>query len=148
MPSLRYLIFHLALSSLLLAFPARSWAQAHEQRAGAYVLRSSTVGSETLAKETAIKHGIVPAPTRAVINVTVSKGNQTVPATVSVAARDLIGRARDIPVRQTKENGYVSYVGAYEFVNGEVLDFTIKARPEGNQETLSLHFRDRMWRQQ
>lgn len=146
MPYLRHPMVNLGLISFLLASPLTSWAQSHEQRAGAYVLRSSTVGSETLSKETALHHGIVPAPTRAVINVTVSKGDQTVPAAVSVVARNLSGRARDIPVRQTEENGYVSYVGAYDFVNGEVLDFAVKARPEGNQETLSLRFRDRMWR--
>jgi hypothetical protein len=65
---------------------------------------------------------------------------------VSVVARNLTGRARDIPVRQTQENGYISYLGAYEFVNGEVLDFAVTARPEGNQEALSLRFRDRLWR--
>jgi len=146
MYSLRHPMLELTLTSILLVSPLASWAQSHEQRAGAYVLRSSTVGSETISQETALKHGIIPAPTRAVINVTVSKGDQTVPAVVSVAARNLTGRARDIPVRQTQENGYISYLGAYEFVNGEVLDFAVKARPEGNQETLSLRFRDRMWR--
>ena len=79
--------------AVLLAASVGAQAQAHEKRVGEYVLRSSTVATQTFDEATARAHGIDPAPTRAVINVTVSrksaKGRQNVRADVAVSAAKL-----------------------------------------------------------
>lgn len=139
---------------LLLAFAvlgpamcAPAWPQAHEQERGGYTLRASTTGSNNLSAATARDYGIVRSATRGVINVTVSKRGRTVPASIRVEARNLTGSSRPIRMRQTVANGYISYTGTYEFVDGEVLDFVIRAQPGRSKEALGLNFRDRMWRQ-
>lgn len=120
-------------------------AQAHEARAGDYTVRASTVRSDMLAPETARRHGIEASSTRGVLNVTVMKDGKTVPAAIEAVAHNLTGRPRPVAMAQTTANGYVSYTGAYEFVHGEVLDFRIRAQPQGGAPALKLEFRDRMW---
>lgn len=129
---------------LLTATPL-SWSQAHETQVGSYTLRTSTVSSEQLSASTARKHGIERSPLRGVLNVTIAKGKETVPANVEVIARNLTGHIRPIVMKEAIADGYVSYTGAYDFTHGEVLDFTIHAQPQGSKESLSLTFRDRMW---
>jgi hypothetical protein len=137
-----------ALAALcLLGTPAAARAQAHERHAGPYTLRASTVGSESISAQTAKAHGIERSPSRALINVTLMRNGKTVPARLTVHARNLAGMSRPIDMRPTPANGYISYDGVYEFVNGEVLDFTIRAQPEGRDQAVTLGFRDRMWRQ-
>jgi Domain of unknown function (DUF4426) len=135
--------------AVLLAASVGAQAQAHEKRVGEYVLRSSTVATQTFDEATARAHGIDPAPTRAVINVTVSrksaKGRQNVRADVAVSAASLTGRQHVIDMRPIVENGMVSYLGTFDFVPREVLDFTVVARPEQGDRRIKLVFRDRMW---
>lgn len=106
---------------------------------------SSTVGSEQLSPQTAREHGILRSPTRAVLNVTVSKEGPTIPAQVNVTGRSLTGQTREIALNQTSVDHHVSYTGSYEFVHGEVIEFTIHATPRGSDKVLTLTYRDRMW---
>lgn len=130
--------------SLLLAC-APGWAQTHTKEMGPYTVRSSTVSSETISAETARAHGITPSPTLALLNVTVLKNGQTVPAQVAAETRTMTGQARTIPMTATTSDKYVSYTGAYPFSPGETLEFMISARPQEAKETLTLNYRDRMW---
>jgi hypothetical protein len=76
------------LCSAALAFAwLEALAQAHEKRAGAYVLRSSTVASQTLNEATARAHGVDPEPTRAVLDVTVLRDSGGVLQNVRADAR-------------------------------------------------------------
>jgi len=129
--------------SFLTAAPA--WSQAHETTSGAYTLRSSTVGSVMLSAESARKYGIDRSPLRGVFNATISKDGRNVPAKLEVVAGSLTGKTRPIPMTETTANDSVSYTGVYDYVHGEVLDFTVKAQPQGSNEALNLTFRDRMW---
>ena len=142
--------FLLLLCSWALAFASLEVkAQAHEKRVGAYVLRSSTVASETFAEATARAHGIDPAPTRAVLNVTVLRDSggvlKNVRADVRASAVDMLGRPRDIPLRPIVGNGMVSYLGSFDFLPREILDFRVVARPDDGGAPITLEFRDRMW---
>ena len=124
-------------------------AQAHEKRVGAYVLRSSTVASESIDAATARAHGIDPEPTLGVINVTVSHVSgpvrQNVAADVSVTARSPTGRRSQIEMRPVVENGMISYLGTYRFVPREAFEFTVVARPPQPEKAITLVYRDRMW---
>lgn len=132
---------------LLASFPA--WPQAHTREYGGYTIRTSSVGTENLSAATASEHGIKRDPRRAILNITVMKkdaeANKTVPASVQAYVRNLAGQRREIDMREISEGGRVSYMGTYDFIHGEVLDFIITARPEGSNETLNLTYRDRMW---
>lgn len=138
-----HMIFRIV-ALVLAAVPATSWSQAHEQQFGAYTVRSSTVGASTLSPRSAREHGFERSPTRAVLNVTVLKGRQSVPAQVDVTARDLTGRERRIGMRETRTRHHVSYTGSYDVVHGEVLDFTVRATPRGSGKALTMTYRDRM----
>ncbi len=139
------LVVALALASACIA----AQAQAHEQRQGSYLLRSSTVASLTFNAATAKAHGIEPAPTRAVLNVVVlhEQGGRlrTVHADVHASTSDLTGVRRDIELHEVVQNNHVSYIGGYDFAPREVLDFHVVAQPAGAKTPLSLNYRDRMW---
>lgn len=139
----------LAALMLMLAASSSAWPQAHTRQFGDYTLRVSTAGTQNLSPETAREHGIERSPRRAVLNVTVltkeAGVDKTVPAKVQAYVRNLSGHRRDIDMRETLAGGRVSYMGTYDFVHGEVLDFTITAQPEGSSETMSMSYRDRMW---
>ncbi len=124
-------------------------AQVHEARRGELVLRSSTVASDRINPATASKHGIEPFPTRGVLNVTVLRGRngKTVPAEVAASSINLAGVRQDIEMREVRAGDRVSYVGSYDFLPREVIDFEITARPlwPANSRPLTLKYRDRMW---
>lgn len=137
-------------AGLLLAISAFcAVAQVHEARRGDFVLRSSTVASDRINPATAGKHGIEPSPTRGVLNVTVLRGRngRTVPAEVAASSVNLAGVRQDIEMREVRAGGRVSYLGSYDFLPREVIDFEITARPlrPANSRPLSLKYRDRMW---
>ena len=137
-------------AALLIAACAMSAAaQPQEVSRGDYVLRSSTVLSTTIDPVTAREHGIERSSSRGVLNVVVQRRGKAasgnVPAQVTAFARNLAGMEREVPMREAKApNGWVSYIGTYEFAPREVLDFIVTARPRGSQTELSLKFRDRL----
>jgi hypothetical protein len=125
--------------------PGLARSQTFEAHAGPFTLRASTVGSESISKETAAAHGIERSPTTALVNATLMRDGKTVPARMEVEARNLAGMKRTIDMRETARDGYVSYMGSYDIAPGEVLDFTVKALPASGARWITLHFRDRMW---
>lgn len=124
-------------------------AQSHTSEEGPFILRASTVSSETLPESTANAHGIERDPRRGVLNVVLLRkegaAEKTLQADVHAVARNLSGHKRDVAMKEVKANGYVSYMGTYDFVRGEVIDFLIDAKPRDTDRKLSLTFRDRMW---
>jgi len=142
---------HLLPAALLLLAGAAE-AQLHSIAAGDYVLRSTTVASDQIDAATAQRHGVVPAPDRAVVNVVVMRRagdgvEATVPARVDVSMRTLSGISSKIEMREVRENGGVSYLGSYQFLPREVIDFEIRAWPAGVAQapSLALDYRERMW---
>ena len=138
-----------ALIALAALLPALAFGQAHQVREGSYTLRSSTVASTLIDPRTAHAHGIEPASDRMVLNVLVQRDergrHRNVSARVHATASNLAGMPRDIPMREARaDNGDISYVGSFTHAPREVLDFAIRAEPQGTDQALSLHFRDRM----
>lgn len=139
-----------ATAILMLAAGASARAQSHESTSDGYTLRGSTVSTESIPEKEAKAHGIEQSPRRGILNVTVLKkgasgAERTMRADVHAYAKDLNGYRREIAMKPTVANGYVSYAGTYDFVHGEVIDFTVTAKPEDSGRTLTLTFRDRMW---
>ena len=135
---------------LVLAFAAA--AQPHETTLGDFTLRSSTVASATIDEATAKRHGIDQAPDVGVLNVLLARSEagrlQPVPARVEAQAWSASGVRQQIELREVREGGRISYMGTYDFLPREVIDFRITAEPVGHGAgpTLSLAYRDRMWR--
>lgn len=137
-------------AGLLLAMAGFSVAaQVHETRRGDLVLRGSTIASDRINPATASRHGIEPSPTRGVLNVVVMRGAKggTIAAEVKATSLSLAGVRQDIEMREVRANGRISYMGSYDLLPREVVDFEISARPlrPANSQPLQLKFRDRMW---
>ncbi|MEJ8838825.1 DUF4426 domain-containing protein [Ramlibacter sp. AN1133] len=126
-------------------------AQPHEATRGKLTLRSSTVASVTIDKATARRHGIDQAPDVGVLNVLLARTDEgllhPIPARVEAQAWSLSGVRQQIEMREVREGGRVSYVGSYNFLPREVIDFRITAKPTDSRAApaLSLAYRDRMW---
>ena len=123
-------------------------AQPHAVQHGAFTMRSSVVNSETIDEETAREHHITPGKHTAVLNVVVLRdidGAQwPIAANVSATRTTLAGVRRDVALRQVEAQGRVSYVGSFDFVPREVLDFNVTARVDPASPLLRLSFRERM----
>lgn len=141
----------LAIGLLLWSLALAAAAQPREIRRGDLVLRSSTVSSERVDPAAASRHGIEPAANRALLNVVLIRGKagKTIPAEVTASARNLAGVSQKIEMLEVRENERVSYVGTYEFLPREVIEFKIEARPlqPPNSRPLTLSYRERMWQQ-
>lgn len=135
-------------TALAVCVPLSVHAEAYEKTFENYVLRSSTVSTDNLSTATAKAHGIERSPRKAVINVTVinknAVGESTVPAKVAVSTIDPGGYGRDIEMRETTENGYVSYSGVYALVGREGIELDVSAQPVGSDKTLTMRFRDKV----
>lgn len=122
--------------------------QSHEKSADGYTLRSSVAATASLPASSLADQGIEPAPHRALLNVVVLKSGQkprrTVPAEVEAHVRTLSGSRRAIEMKEVKANDRVSYVGVVDHAAREVLNFEIRARPEGTQKAIVLRYQDRM----
>lgn len=136
--------------AILALVPVLAWGQAHEKHEGNYVLRASTVSAEALPEPMRRAHGIPSGPGKAVLNVTVQRqlGSETrnVPARVEVTAQNLMGVTTSVDLRQVSANGMVSYLGVYDFLPREVLNFRIRAWPQGADSSIELSFTDRLGR--
>lgn len=148
-PLTRVLPGALLIAALCLpSMPAK--AQSHTEQFGPYTVRSSSVSSQTLAPSSAREHGIEPAPDLAVLNVLVQHTDEqghvrTVPADVKAQTRTLTGVTRDVPLKESSVNGYITYTGTYTFLPRQVIDLMITAQPRGTHQVLNTTYRERMW---
>jgi hypothetical protein len=137
----------LLLAGLCAVAPPAS-AQAHVQTQGDYVMRVSTVSAANLPSAMLQEYGISSSANTAVLNVTVQQqavgGPRNVPAQVQVQARNLLGVETSVDMRNVVANDFVSYLGVYNFLPREVLDFYVSAHPEGAAQPITLQFRDRL----
>ena len=129
------------------SFPAH--AQAHETRAGAYVVGASAVDSERFDAASARANGIDPAPTRGILNVTLlhleGRRRRNVRGEVRASVADLTGRRlqhRDAAGGRRPHGVDARRLRAHA---RQVLDFRIVAKPEGAAAPITLRFRDRIW---
>lgn len=125
-------------------------AQPHEQQFGDYVVRASTTSALSLPTVVREQHRIPSTGQHAVLNVIVQdrgdRGLVNGRASIVVRAHNLMGNPTSIEMREVVENGFVSYLGVYEFLPREVLDFTVTVTPAGSTRELVLKFRDRLGR--
>lgn len=130
------------------AWSAVALAQPHAVQHGLFTLRSSVVNSQSISPESAREHGIEPSEDRAVLNVVLLRDvdgvSWPIRAAVSATRTTLAGVQRDIELRPVSDQGRVSYVGTFEFVPREVLDFKVTARIDPASPLLELSFRERM----
>lgn len=147
-----FLTHLLRLPTLLafLALPGSALAQAHEREIGPYVLRATVSTTAAIAPESAQKYDIDRQADRAILNVIVIRRDdpqmRPLPARVNATMTNLAGIKKDIELQAIEANDRVSYTGTFEYAPREVADFAVSALPEGSDQTLSMEFRERLWR--
>ena len=137
--------------SALVWVPLLAWAQPHVKEDGDYILWASTVSAQALPEAMRNKYGIPPGPGKGMLNVTVQRklGGEVrnVPARIDVPAHDLMGIPTSVDLQQVSAQAMVSYLGVYDFLPREVLDFRILAWPQGSDSSIELAFTDRLGRE-
>ena len=109
---------------------------------GEYTLIYSAVRSDALPAEMARRHGLPERANAVLVNVTVQRDGDNIPAQISAAATNLAQQRREIDIEESVANGFVSYIGVVDIANREVLDFEIQVLPEGASSPLEISFRE------
>jgi hypothetical protein len=117
---------------------------------GGYVIHHNAFTTDTLNPQVASSYGIRRSKERAMLNVSVIRGEQgklgkAVPAKVNATARNLIGQQRDIPLREIREGEAIYYIGDFPVAHKEKLDFFLQVTPEGESQPLKAQLQQQFY---
>ena len=112
---------------------------------GDFVIHYNAMATDMVPPEVARKYRITRSQNRGMINITVlkkvlSSPGQPVHARVDVNALNLAGQGRRISMREIREGNAIYYIGEFGVANEETLNFNVRARPQGSQETVEVRF--------
>ena len=132
------------LLGLVLLFPITASAD-NSTEFGPFVIHYNAMATDMVPPQVARKHRITRSRNRGMINITVLKKilgspGQPVHAHVDVNARNLAGQGRTIHMREIREGNAIYYIGEFGVANEETLNFDVRARPQGSQETVEVRF--------
>lgn len=136
---MRNTILALAAGILLLAIqPAIA---ENSTAVGGYVIHHNAFTTDTLSPQVASAYGIRRSKERAMLNISIIRGEpgkpgKAVAAKVTVTARNIIGQQRDIPLREIREGDAIYYIGDFPVSHREKLDFFLEATPNGEHQPL------------
>ena len=130
------------LLALLLPIPASA---ENSKDFGDFVIHYNAMATDMVPPEVARKYRITRSQNRGMVNITVlkkvlSSPGQPVHARVEVNARNLAGQGRTIRMREIREGNAIYYIGEFGVANEETLNFAVRARPQGSQETVEVSF--------
>lgn len=132
------------LVGLVLLLPVTASAD-NSKDFGQFVIHYNAMATDMVPPQVARKHRITRSRNRGMINITVLKKilgspGQPVHAHVDVNARNLTGQGRTIHMREIREGNAIYYIGEFGVANEETLNFDVRARPQGSQETAEVRF--------
>lgn len=113
---------------------------------GDYVVYFNALTTDQLTPDIASEYGIVRSKSRALLNVSIHRkvGNgvtEAVAGTVSASATNLNGQLKNMTLREIREDKAIYYVGELGVTDGEVLIYTVEAKPTSSARLLSLRFK-------
>ena len=129
---------------LVLLLPLSASAE-NSKDFGDFVIHYNAMATDMVPPEVARKYRITRSQNRGMINITVlkkvpSSPGQPVHARVDVNALNLAGQGRRISMREIREGNAIYYIGEFSVANEETLNFNVRARPQGTQETVEVRF--------
>jgi hypothetical protein len=127
-----FLLFSILVSGLLFALPALGQ---NSVRSGELVVHYNAVPTTSLTADVARQYGITRSANRALVNVSVRRGepgaDQAVPASVTVAATNLNGQRSELRVREVREGEAIYYLAEARIQGQETLSFEVQVSTEG-----------------
>jgi hypothetical protein len=117
---------------------------------GGYVIHHNALTTDNLSPEVASAYDIRRSKERAMLNVSVIRGQpgkpgEPVAAKVKATARNLIGQQRDIALREIREGRAIYYIGDFPVSNKEKLDFFLEVTPEGERLPLKARLNQQFY---
>jgi len=107
-----------------------------------YTVHHNAFKSDFITPEIATQYNINRSKYRGLINISIIKNvkNTTgtpVAAKVTIKAHTLAGLVKDIELKEIREQNAIYYIGEFPVTNQEIVNFTIKATPEGDKNVLT-----------
>lgn len=115
-------------------------------RTNGYIIHHNALTTDTLSPAVASNYSIQRSKGRGMVNISIIKEQQgttgmPVSANVKLAARNLLGQKREIPVREIREEQAIYYIADFPVGNREQLVFDVKVLPEGSSYPLAATFK-------
>ena len=137
-------IHFLAAATLALA-AALPAAGAGFMRTGDLRVHFNALPTTELTPEVARQYGVTRSSNRALVNVSIRRGEQgadvAVAAEVTVAATNLAGQRQDVRMREVRDGEALYYLGEARVAGQDTLTFDLTVRVEGQAEPLRAIFR-------
>jgi Domain of unknown function (DUF4426) len=113
---------------------------------GEYIVHFNALTTEELTPEVARQYGIVRSKSRAMLNVTVLKKNESglgepVPGSVSATAINLTGQLKNLAFREIREGPAIYYISELAVADGETLIFSIDVTPINEPSRFSVRYK-------
>jgi len=113
---------------------------------GNYEVHFNALTTDMLSPAVARQYGIARSGNRGMINVVVLKKTlgtpgQPVKADLQAMGTNLTGQIKDISLREIDEGNAIYYLGEFSVIHQETVDFDIRVRPAGSNDTYHVRFR-------
>jgi hypothetical protein len=111
-------------------------------KVGGYTIHHNAITTDVLTPEISRAYRIPRSRNRGMLNVSVIKDREgttgtPVAAQVQAYSTNFLGQRRPIAMREIREGEAIYYIGDFLVQHGELLNFTIEVRPEGETEVFS-----------
>jgi hypothetical protein len=115
-----------------------------------YTIHYNTLKTGFLTPEIAKNYGIVRSKQRAMLTISVRKGEMgndvAVEAQATAQAVNLTKQLKNISLKKVKDGDALYYIGTFKIHNEEILDFTVNVTPEGyGGEPVEITFRQQFF---
>ena len=140
---------------LIIAFLSINQAHAERSKAlGDYVVNYNALTTDFIQPKTASEYKIKRSKNRGMVTIAVqekAKANnalgKAVTAKVSGYAKNLNGQTRNLKFDLIKEGSAIYYIDDFNVTNQEVIDFVLQIKPNGQNKSYSLKFRQQFFTQ-
>ena len=140
---------------LIIAFLCINQAYAERSKVlGDYVVNYNALTTDFIQPKTASEYKIKRSKNRGMVTIAVQEKAKTnkplgnpVTAMVSGYAKNLNGQTRNLKFDLIKEGSAIYYIDDFSVTNQEVIDFVLKIKPNGQNKSYSLKFRQQFFTQ-
>jgi hypothetical protein len=120
---------------------------------GNYVLYFNAINTNQLTPDIAKQYGIVRSKSQAMLNVSIHKksqggGTEAVTGAVTASAVNLNAQLKSMTLREIREDKAIYYIGELPVTDGEVLVYTIDAKPSDDPSRLTVRFQKQFYVEQ